>query len=128
MVYDSGQSIAACKGGWGLGIAKNAQHPQEAWRAIQFFTSEVAQRKFVLESGYLPSRRSLFTEPQIVAEYSHFPEVLEMVEHAVLRPPIPEYDQASKILQRYLSAALTGQPSEETMKAAANETRKLLSE
>ena len=128
MVYALGQSSSACKGGWGFGIAKNAKHPQEAWRAIQFFTSEAAQRKFVLESGYLPSRRALFTEPQIVAKYNHFPELLEVVEHTVLRPPIPEYDRASQILQRYLSAALTGQPSEEAMKAAANETRKLLSQ
>jgi len=45
----------------------------------------------------------------------------------VLRPPIAQYAQASDILQRYLSAALTNRLSpERAMKAAADETRRLL--
>lgn len=128
MVHALGYSSSACKGGWGFGIAKNAKHPKEAWRAIKFFTSEAAQRKFVLElkSGYLPSRRSLFTDKDIVKQYPHFPALLKVTENSVLRPAIPEYHQASQILQDCLTSALSGKPIEEQMKAAAMETRNLL--
>ncbi|PLZ98995.1 ABC transporter substrate-binding protein [Fischerella thermalis CCMEE 5268] len=127
MVSASGESSGACLGGWGLGISKTTKHPQEAWKAIQYFTSEAAQRRFILQAGFVPSRRSLFTDPQIVATYPHYPQLLEVVEKAVLRPPIAQYAQTSDILQRYLSAALTNRMTPEAaMKAAAQETRRLL--
>ncbi|MGD1875081.1 MAG: ABC transporter substrate-binding protein [Mastigocoleus sp.] len=127
MVGNQSNSGGACLGGWGLGIAKSSRHPKEAMEAIEFFTSEVAQKDFVLKSGFVPSRRSLFTDPEIVAKYPHYPDLLQVVDKAVLRPPIAQYAQASDILQRYLSAALTGsQTPEDAMKAAANETRRLL--
>lgn len=127
MVSAPGENSGACLGGWGLGISKTTKHPQEAWKAIQYFTSEAAQRRFILQAGFVPSRRSLFTDPQIVATYPHYPQLLEVVEQAVLRPPIAQYAQTSDILQRYLSAALTNRMTPEAaMKAAAQETRRLL--
>lgn len=127
MVHAPGQTGGACLGGWGLGIAKSTRHPEAAWKAIQYFTSRKAQRRFILQAGYVPSRRELFTDPEIVAKYPYFPQLLEVVQKAVLRPPIAQYAQASDILQRYLSAALTNRLSpERAMKAAAQETRRLL--
>ncbi len=120
-------SGGACLGGWGLGIAKSSKHPQEAWAVIKYFTSEAVQRKLVLAAGYVPSRKALFTDPQIVAKYPHYPKLLEVSKHAVLRPPIAQYAQVSDILQRYLSAALTDRLSpQQAMQAAASETRQLL--
>ncbi len=127
MVHAPGQNGGACLGGWGLGIAKSSKHPEAARIAIQYFTSQEVQRQFILHSGYVPSRRELFTDPEIVAKYPHFPQLLKVSQSAVLRPPIAQYDQASDILQRYLSAVLTNQLSpERAMKAAADETRRLL--
>jgi len=127
MVGIDPKSGAACLGGWGLGIAKSSKHPEEAWKAIKYFTSEEAQRRFILNAGFVPSRRALFTDPEIIAKYPHYPKLLEIVNKAVLRPPIAQYAQASDILQRYLSAALTNSMTPESaMKAAANETRRLL--
>ncbi|MBD2499527.1 ABC transporter substrate-binding protein [Anabaena azotica] len=127
MVHAPGQTGAACLGGWGLGIAKNSRHPEEAWKAIQYFTSKEAQRRFILTAGFVPSRQELFTDPEIVAKYPHYPQLLEVVNNAVLRPPIAQYAQTSDILQRYLSAALSGRMApERAMQQAAAETRRLL--
>jgi multiple sugar transport system substrate-binding protein len=127
MVATPGNSGGGCLGGWGLGIAKFSKHSKEAWKAIQFFTSEEAQRQFILNAGFVPSRRSLFTDSQIVSKYPHYPELLKIADKAVLRPPIAQYAQASDILQRYLSAALTNRMTPESaMQAAASETRRLL--
>jgi multiple sugar transport system substrate-binding protein len=127
MVHAPGQDSGACQGGWGIGIAKTSKHPDAAWKVIEFMSSEETQRKFILATGYVPSRRSLFNDPQIVTKYNHYPKLLEVVENSVLRPPIAQYAQASDILQRYLSAALTNKMTPEAaMKAAASETRTLL--
>jgi multiple sugar transport system substrate-binding protein len=127
MVRAPGKNSGACLGGWGLGIAKSSQHPAEAWKAIQFFTSKEAQKQFIFQAGYVPSRRELFTDPDVVAKYTHYPQLLEVGDSAVLRPPLAQYAQVSDILQRYLSAALTNQMTpEKAMKAAAAETRRLL--
>lgn len=127
MVSTPEHRSGACQGGWGFGIAKTSQHSDEAWKVIEFFSSEDAQRKFILATGKVPSRTSLFNDPAIVAKYPHYPKLLEVVQSATLRPPIPQYAQASDILQRYLSAALTKSLTpEKALQAAADETRLLL--
>ncbi|OKH18978.1 hypothetical protein NIES593_21480 [Hydrococcus rivularis NIES-593] len=132
MVHAPGKSSGACMGGWSLGIAKASKYKQEALEAIEFFTSAAIQRQFTLGYESLPSRRKLFFEPKIVARYSHFPELLNAIDnYLVTRPRIPEYAQASCILQNHLSAALNadkkGYPSpQQAMKDAAAETRQLL--
>jgi multiple sugar transport system substrate-binding protein len=127
MVGTKNRKGGACLGGWGLGIARTTKHYREALEAIRFLTSEEVQKDFILTGGYIPSRQKLFNNPDVVAKYSHYPQLQEVANNAVLRPPIAQYAQASDILQRYLSAALTEQKTpKEAMTAAANETRKLL--
>ncbi|MGF1536574.1 MAG: ABC transporter substrate-binding protein [Elainellaceae cyanobacterium] len=127
MVHAAGKDSGACQGGWGFGISKSTPHPDEAWRVVEYFASAKAQEQFILENAYVPSRRALFTDPDIVARFGHYPDLLEVIESAVLRPPIAQYAQASDILQRYLSAAFTGRLSpERAMERAAAETRRLV--
>jgi multiple sugar transport system substrate-binding protein len=127
MVSSEGGSSGACQGGWGIGIAKTSKHPEAAWKAIEFFSSEAIQKQYVLDNGYVPSRISLFNDPDIVSKYPHYPQLLEVVQNSALRPPIAQYAQASDILQRYLSAALTDKMNpQRAMQAAAAETRRLL--
>lgn len=127
MISAPGHTSGACQGGWGWGIAKSTKYPDAAWQAVQFFSSAASQKQIALANGYLPTRRSLYQDPEIVAKYPFFPSMLEVLNSAVLRPPIAQYAQASDILQRYLSAALTGRMTpEKAMQAAAKETRQLL--
>ena len=117
----------ACQGGWGMGIAETTDHPDAAWRVVEYFSRAETQKKYALKTGYVPSRRKLFQDPELVEKYSYLPELLNVIENAVLRPPIAQYSQASDILQRYLSAAISKTMSaEEAMNAAARETRLLL--
>ncbi len=127
MVHAPGYAGGGCQGGWGLGISSTTKHPEAAWRAVQFLTSAESQQQFSLERGYLPARRTVFTDRQIVQKYPYFPDLLKLAERPVLRPPAAQYAQASDILQRYLSATLTGRMTpQQAMTAAANETRRLL--
>lgn len=127
MVSQSEQVARACQGGWGWGIATTSPYPEEVWQVIQFFSSEAAQRQVVQQFGYLPTLKSLYADPAILAQYPHFALLREIQAQTVLRPTIAQYDQASDILQRYLNAAFTQQLSPQSaMAAAARETRQLL--
>lgn len=126
---------SACNGSWGLGIAKNSKHQDKAWKAIQYFTSQAAQKKLILEKGYLPSREALFDDPEITAKYPYLPSLKEAVKNSILRPPLPQYDQVSFILQKYLSKLITrtalaqrvdNNEITRLMQEAADETRQLL--
>lgn len=127
MVHAPGFASAGCLGGWGWGIAKSTRHPEAAWQAVQHLCSSLAQKQIALSYGYLPTRRSLYQDTEILQKYPFFPSMLTVLESAVLRPPIAQYAQASDILQRYLSAALSKRMSpDQALKSAANETRRLL--
>lgn len=127
MVHQPADSSGACQGGWGLGISQSTKHPDEAWKVIEFFNRPDVQKRFSLATGYAPALKSLYTDSELVAKYSYFPQMLEVLEKAVLRPPIAQYAQASDILQRYLSAAITQTMTpEQAMNRAAQETRRLL--
>lgn len=127
MVHAPGQVSGACQGGWGMAISASSRHPRETWQVIQYLTSTEAQRNYILETGYVPSRIALFNDPEILAKYPHYADLLAVVENSTLRPPIAQYAQASDILQRFLSAALTERLTpERAMAQAAAETRRLL--
>ncbi len=117
-----------CRGGWGFGIPRNATHPEEAWEAIKYFTSEPAQKTFVEASGYLPSRTALFQDPDIVSQYPQMPQLFNYLQQgSVFRPSLREYDRASAILQTALSEILRGQKSvDEAMRIAQEKTEALL--
>jgi multiple sugar transport system substrate-binding protein len=127
MVHAEGQQSAATLGGWGFGISSTTPHPEEAWRVVEFFTSPGPMKDFITEFTYVPSRRALFTDPDVLADLPHYEQLLEVAETAIPRPPVGQYAQLSDILQRYLSATISNQMSPEAaMRAAAGESRRVL--
>jgi len=133
VVSAEGKGIVTGRGGWGFGIAKNTGHKKEALQAIKFLTSAASQHKFTLAYPSVPSLKRLFYEPKIVAKYSHYPQLLYIIENSsdeYVRPRIPQYARASCILQKYLSEALNVDKNgyKEAMNAATKETQDLLLE
>jgi len=127
MVHAPEEDPAACLGGWGFGISASTPHPEAAWQVVEYFTSREAMKQFALEYAYVPSRRDLFTDPDILDKFPHYEQLLEVAETTVPRPPIGQYAQLSDILQRYLSSALTDQMTPEAaMAKAAGESRRVL--
>lgn len=118
MVHAPGKSSAATLGGWGFAISKFSKDPEGAWKFVDFLTRPEQVQIVHERMGRIPLRRSLIS-----------PEFLPILNSARMRPPIPEYAQASDILQRWLSSALTGRvTSKEALREAARETRLLLKE
>lgn len=116
MVHQPGHSGAATLGGWGFAISRFCPDPAKAWEFLKYMTRPGQLTRVQRKMGRIPSRRSLMPA-----------ELLPVFEKARSRPSIPEYAQASDILQRWLSAALTGRiPCEDALREAARETRALL--
>ncbi|MBW4517681.1 MAG: ABC transporter substrate-binding protein [Timaviella obliquedivisa GSE-PSE-MK23-08B] len=142
VVHDVNQRSTPCQGGWGFGITKNSQHPEEARQVIQFFATQEVQRQVALDLGYLPSRRSLFNDPAFVQQYSSFPAFSKMIAQSVSRPAIANYNDVSQLLQEALSKILkkeafpdpkysavdSQQIVENTMRNVAKDTRGLIKE
>jgi multiple sugar transport system substrate-binding protein len=116
MVHSPGQASAATLGGWGFGISTYSRDPERAWQFVEFLSRAEQLRQVQQRQGRIPARRSLIPA-----------EMRPILESARPRPAIPEYAQASDILQRWLSSALTGRVTpEQAMREAARETSVLL--
>ncbi len=118
MVHAPDRPGAATLGGWGFAISSYCLNPEEAWKFVEFMTRRERLVQVQRSMGRIPSRKSLLPA-----------DFLPVAERARMRPPIPEYAQASDILQRWISAALTGRvSSEKALRETARETRLLLNE
>jgi multiple sugar transport system substrate-binding protein len=116
MAHAPGRSSAATLGGWGFAISSFCSNPEGAWKFVEFMTRRRQLARVQQSMGSIPSRESLLP--------AKFLPIAEMVR---MRPAIPDYAQASDILQRWVSAALTGRVTcEKALREAARETRLLL--
>lgn len=123
MPANAGGKHAATLGGWGFAIAKGSQHKEAAWTFIQWITDLPQVQRVHDAYGIVPALKEFYEKHEDPA----WKELYVVLQNTVPRPATPAYAQASDILQRHLSAVLTGRSSaEEAMKAAAEQTRALL--
>jgi multiple sugar transport system substrate-binding protein len=114
---------AATLGGAGLAIVKTSPAKREAWDLIEFVASPESVRFMNDRIGLQPARRSFYEATDDPVQRALY----EVLKRTTPRPQIPQYAQASDILQRHLSAAITGQSTpSDALAAAARETRLLL--
>jgi multiple sugar transport system substrate-binding protein len=116
---------ASTLGGWGFAVAKSSRHKEQAWLLVQFL-AELPQAQLVYEkTGTLLALKSFYDDKQDPA----IQQMYKVFQSAVPRPMTPQYAQASDILQRHLSAAISGAATpDQAMQDAARETRLLLPE
>src|SRR5207249_7269352 len=104
-----------------------SRHPPAAVEFVAFAATLEAQRLLCGPSGYPPALEAAYHDPALLSADPFLARLESLHQNAVLRPPIPRYALASDILQRHLSAALSGAvPAERAMRDAARETRLLL--
>jgi multiple sugar transport system substrate-binding protein len=62
----------------------------------------------VLQLGWNPGRRDLYTDPEALQHAPHLPVLQRALQAAQPRPVLPYYPQLSAIAQRRLNGALAG--------------------
>jgi len=127
MVAQDGRRRAATLGGWGLGISRFSRHRELAVAFIRGVISMSGQRDLCGSTGFAPALRASYSDPALLATNPFLPVIERVSRDAVARPAIARYAAASDILQRHLSAALSGLASPGgALRDAASETRLLL--
>ncbi len=99
---------AATLGGWNLGISAYSEHPEESWKLIRFFMEHEQMKRFSIEGGRLPTRISLYSDPEILEHSPYFEDLYEVFINARPRPVTPHYSQISDIMQVNIHRALLG--------------------
>lgn len=126
MVRGAGKN-AATLGGWGYGISAFSKKPEAAWKYIEFAARAENQKTAFLKGGIIPTRKSLFSDKDILKTSPHMRDWGKILALARPRPIHPQYARISDILQLHVSAALSKQSTaQEALKAAAAEIKPLL--
>jgi trehalose/maltose transport system substrate-binding protein len=63
----SGGRHAAAVGGWQLAVSRYSRHPEQAVDLVRHLTSAAVQRARAVEHGYLPTRRALLSDEEVLA-------------------------------------------------------------
>lgn len=108
-------------GCWLLGIPAASKHKEVALDFLRFVTSAEVQRKLCLEAGHIPTRISVYNDPEVVAKYRWFPAQLTALKSALPRPRVLRWSEIEGVLGDYLQAALVGEMSPEDALRAAQE-------
>lgn len=127
MVHAAGGRSAGTLGGWGLGVSRFSRNPDLAVEFIRHAITLESQRALCRQTGYAPALEAAYHDSVLLAANPFLPTLERIHRHAVPRPVIPSYALASDILQRHLSAAITGAaPVRRALAEAARETRLML--
>ncbi len=110
---------AGTLGGWHVGVSRFSDAREEAVRLVRWLTSRTTQKTMVRRLGWNPGRRDLYADADLVRELPHLPRLAAAFRTARPRPTVPWYPQMSRVLQRHLSAAISGRAAPADALAAA---------
>jgi len=114
------------QGSWGFSMLRGSDHPQQAAAVMRWFTGEPTSRELALRYGYTPVWQSLLDDATLQAQLPLLPVLRQALERTALRPLTPLYAQLSDVVQRQLSALITGADSAQTAMAEAQRQSELI--
>jgi len=109
-VPEPGAERSSAMGDFNWAIFANTQHPQEAFKVLEYF---VSQDEHVFKNFGLLSPRSdiVFPETGDARKDAALRVFIEQMQYAKPRGPHPEWPKISKAIQDAIQAALSGQMS-----------------
>ena len=108
-------------------ISKFSRNKEAAWEFIKWANSIETAKKMTRVGGATNFRKSVFTDPALVAQYPWLPTVQLVAEAHFSRPLIPEYSGYEEITGLALSRALLKEITvEQALQAASDEMYDLL--
>jgi multiple sugar transport system substrate-binding protein len=113
----------AVRGGWGMGIPKNAKNKDAAWTVITYLTSKEWERYQTLKYQTDPTRNSTFFNPQLAKRLPYLPTAGKVFQKAQILQiaNIPETFEMITAAAEEFSAALSGNSSAADAAKKAND-------
>ncbi len=101
----SGQESGSAEiGNWLLAIPQAARHQEAAFDFLVWATRAEQMKKSAL-AGNPPTRRSLFTDPELLAKFPSYPAQLRSLESSRPRPRTPLWNEIENAFGVFLSKA-----------------------
>lgn len=106
--HHPGHRSAATLGGWQLAVNAHSRHPEAAEKLATFLAGARAQKALAIAYGLSPPRRTLYSDPELLAAQPFLAQLATVMESARPRPVTPRYVAMSQVLQSEFSAAVSG--------------------
>ena len=104
----SGNSSVGTLGGWQLGINKYSRNKDASWRFVEFMTSYESQKSLARGAGFKPSRKAVYSDPDLLREQPFITELYPIIANARPRPVTPFYLMIAQVLQSEFSVVING--------------------
>jgi multiple sugar transport system substrate-binding protein len=119
---------ASSLGGENWAVFASAKQQDGAWDFLKFVTDPAYGTKLTDCMGYMPSRKDVLAQvAERSADDTTMQVFLKQMESAAARGPLPNWSEASAVIQDALQAALSGQKSpEQAMQDAASQMASIL--
>ncbi len=104
--FRGGRSFSTL-GGWQLGINHYSKQKEIAWRFVEFLSGEKVQRFLALKASLAPTRKALYSDPDILRINPQFRDMKDVFITAYPRPRSPFYPSLSQIFQEFFSSSLS---------------------
>ncbi|HXG68311.1 MAG TPA: extracellular solute-binding protein, partial [Blastocatellia bacterium] len=113
-------------GNWLIAIPRGSRNAEAAFDFLLWATDAEQMKKSAL-IGNPPTRRSLFTDPELVAKFPSYPAQLRSLESSRPRPRTPQWNEIENVFGIFLSKANSGELTpEEAMNQANAEIAKIV--
>ncbi len=124
---DPGNQSSSTLGGWNFLINATSDKQDQAWEFIRFMTSPEQQKFKAVEGSFLPTRQSLYDDPEITDNVPVARLGKEaIIENSTARPVSPFYSDVSLELAAGFNSALAGDTSpEETVNTLQEEIQSI---
>ena len=119
----SGYDSASTLGGWQFGISRWSKHADEAWKFVQFMSSQATQKTLALEAGLAPTRVAVYDDTEVQNKMPHLQFFLPAFKKTRPRPVSPIYPMISQELQRFFSQAISNPTTDVPGLAKATATK-----
>ena len=109
LAHAPGETPYSAIGGWNVAVSAYTEHPDEALEFLRFITGEKSLKERAIAGAYLPTRKSTYADPDVLAANPHYEHFFEVFRFTRNRPRSPEYPRASDLIQERVHGALSGE-------------------
>ncbi|GAA1075402.1 extracellular solute-binding protein [Tsukamurella spumae] len=101
----AGVPAKATLGGANLMVAKTAQHPDLAWKAVECLTNNESEKIYGLDAGTPPTVPAVYDDPEFITVYPAAKLIRDQMQEntAAVRPLTPSYQAMSTLLAAKLA-------------------------
>ena len=95
---------ATCVGGWQWAMNPYSAHKEEAFQLMQYLASEDTERTLAIQASNIPARKSLYSDPAVLAAAPQYQQFFDVIINARPRPVTPLYPEVSDLIRTTMNA------------------------